>query len=304
MKKKITTKKKKGAAKKAVVKRRDDSVQIALDTLSAGYNTDEAIRKVTDYRRANKLSILPQTVINLVSKANIQLSNEFGKDKEHVIALHVERYNKEIKSILELDNPFLREREIEQDIISRSGHKNQSPEEIKELVNDMMEQAFGERDYEALAKLKLSLISRYYEALGCMFAKERVLQMHSKKFQIVISNKLNIDVKEEKKSYKLDKLTFEQKVDFLNLILKAKKNDFEAGSVILRENKEQQEIIDIQHEVIQEVPNIELIKHEPKAITAPSQNGTAVLDVNAKLAETFKRRAEEAFKKAGSKKPV
>lgn len=294
--------KKKGQVKKQVKKLpEDNSIQVAREVLKQGHNSGEAEKKVIEYRKANKLPLSATLVTKAVHQANKMLASEFGKDKSHVISLHIERYNQEIIRLLETENPFETEYEIEQEIISRAGSKNKSPEDIQQLVNDMIAHVFGEeRDYVALAKLKPQLINTYYTVLQTILAKERVLQMHTKGFQISIVNRLNVEVKEEKK-YNLDALTFEERVDALNLVLKCKKTDEEVGSVILRTENKAEETIDILHEVIEDVPNIERIKHEEKPLPPQSKDDMGYHDVSFKLAETLRKKAQEAFEKAGSK---
>jgi hypothetical protein len=292
----------KGKKKVLKLRKRDNSIELAKEVLLEGYNSQKAIEKVIEYRQQNNLSLLPSTIEKIVHSAHMLIAEEFGKDKLHVTSLHLERYNREIIAILEMENPFEKVKEKELEILNLAANQNISPEEISELVNKMIAQVFGENvDHEELARLKSDLTNKYFTALSTMFAKERLLQMHTKGFQLHVINRLNLDVKEEKKQYDLSKLTFEQKVDFLNLILECKKNEFEAGSVILRESKDEPEIIDISHEVIEEVPNIEKIKHEVKHVVNESEEKRGLFDVNQKLAQAFRVKAQQEYENAGSK---
>lgn len=267
--------------KKKVIKNKNphtvDSIQIVTDVLAMGHNTQEAKTKLIAYRKEKKQSINPQLIDRIIGEVSRNLRDEYGKDKNHVMALHIERYNHDIINILSLENHIEKAKEADE-----LGEQYEFPDGFD----------FG--------KTKMRLINRYFDALSTILQKEKVLQMHSNGFLVSIVNNLNIE-KKEKKQYDLSKLTFEQKIDFLNLLLKSKKNDFEVGSVILRSPDVQQKTIDIVHEVIEEGVNIDKIKHEEQPPAIPMQTGTAIYDVNQKLAETLKKRAEEAYRNAGSK---
>lgn len=257
-----------------------DSLKHAIDVLAKGYSTGEAIRSVADYRKENGLSVKEDYIKRIVAEANSRLSKEFGKDKAEVIAIHVERYNNDINRLLSVipeDNPDNTDYESEYDFLL-------------------------DGDFESQLKKRERKIAAFFQALATMYAKEKVLQMHSKSFLVFISNKVNLNIQEKPETYDFSKLTKEQKIDFLNLILKAKQNEFEVGSVILRGDNKQDQTIDIEHEVVEEEPNVNKIKLiEPEPNLVPPRTGTALLDVNAKLREALQKSAIEQLKKAGSK---
>lgn len=234
-------------------------IKKAMDFLASGNSTSEVKRVLLDSEKGKSENYINK----IVNEANKRLSDEYGKDKNEVIAIHVQRYNKDIVNLLDCES------EID---------ASDMPDFMK----------------------KNKKITSYYQALSSMFQKEKVLQMHSKSFQIFISNKVNYQVVEEAPTYDLSALTMEQKTDFLRLILKSKKNDIEMGSVILRTEAKQEETIDVQHEEVKEEANITKIKKVvPKQIDPP-QVGTALLDAKNALKRALEKAAIKEFKKAGS----
>jgi hypothetical protein len=254
-------------------------VDIAFESLANGDSYEQAVVDVKKHREELKLPAGTLILSAIVNEAKRQLVGNHTKESGQVIAIHVERYNKDILEMIEQENPF----ELNQD----------------EFNVWVMEHGCEELD---LSRVKNRLNNCYFQALASMYQKEKVLKMHSKNFLVNIVNKFNIDLeKEEKREYDLSALSGDEKTDFLNLIIKAKKNDFEVGSVILRPPEQQSETIDIAHEVIEESVNVDKIKHEEIPIAAPPRNGTAVMDVRSKLEQALKKKAEEDFRNVGSK---
>lgn len=279
----------KGKKKKQVTLHKP-SLEYALTILSKGNSRQEAIREVSEYRKQKGLTTTSSIVRHIVDEATKVLSNEYGTEKSHIVALHVERYNRDIERIISMPNIF------------EKIHRKELGMDDEDDDQYGFEETMTNYDPETLAKLRQSLISSYYTALSTMFNKEKVLQMHTKGFQVLIVNKLTVDIAlEGEVNYDISKLSDEEKKDMLQLMLKARKTDFELGSVILRDRSNEQETIDVEHEVVEDEVNISKIKHEEKTIAESGKNGNALFEINKKLAETLAKKAEAAFKKAGSK---
>lgn len=259
-----------------------DSVKTAMDVLIKGHTTSEAKRSVIEFRKSKQLTVTDSYINKLVSEANRRLTEDYGKNKNEVIAIHVERYNRDINGLFrKVDELKVRVEKLEEMVMKSPGNV--------EL-------------WAELQSCKNQIVTAQYQILSTMLAKEKVLQMHTKSFQIFINNKVNMEVVHEVNNFDLSKLTIEEKIDFLNLLLKSKQNDFEVGTVILRdENKEQ--TIDVEHEEVKEdEPNINKIER----IEAPPEinmgiPGMALQQATDKLAQALQMAALKELKQAGSK---
>lgn len=257
---------------------------LALSLLSSGNSTEQVLNEVLEVRKQRSLSHSISILQKILSDARGVLAKNYATDKSNVVALHMARYNKTVLDLLNTYNPFDKK-------------EDETEEEWEIRVEEL-----NCGDQKELFFMKQRLTNCYYQALATMFQKEKILKMHSKGFLISITNKLNVEVKKEnKKQYDLSNLGTPEKIDFLNLMLKAKKNEFEIGSVILRPLEEKSEIIDIEHEVIEEAANIDKIKHEEIPIKPVEPNGMALIDAKNRLAMALQKKAEEDFKKAGAK---
>ena len=260
-----------------------ESYELALSIIGRGYAIDEAKNAVTEYRKGKGLSVNQAMIDNIISKANGEFNNEYSKEKGEVIGLHLERYNRDILSLIEARNIIEEDRNAQ----------------LEGKLYDEDGNYLFEYDYW---KEREKMIAIYYQALSSMSGKERVLQMYSKGFQILISNIVNVNYEPKKSLYDLSKLNNLEKIDFLNLLLKARKNDYEMGAVILRGSvEENQQVEDVEAEVIEESPNVNKIKiEESKQLPAP-QNQNALQETKDKLAEALKKAAIKQLKNAGSK---
>ena len=139
--------------------------------------------------------------------------------------------------------------------------------------------------------------------MDVLFAKEKLLQMHSKSFQIKINNRLNAKVVKKEVRFDLSKLDLQEKVEFLQLLQKTKRSSRELLSVQLTgQERRGEEVIDIDHEVVEDVNVSKIkIKELPTSSLESSATGNAFLDVQLKLKQALQRKAEQEFKRKGSK---
>ena len=192
---------------------------------------------------------------------------EFRKIIE-VIPIHVERYNRQVKRLLSV-----------QDYDKADLHRND----------------VDKREYYRAREEK---IRAYNDCINTMIQKERVLQYHNSGFELeVIEEK--VEIRKAKDFYDITKLAFEEQVELLRLMQKAKRDqNFIAPidtSNALIEVKQTEEI-----QEANEVTNIDLIKHEE-----PPESTELILpfkiDPVSKLKENLNKLAANRFKEVGGK---
>lgn len=283
----------------------DLSLQIALDVLGRGYNSETAKAAVLEYRKKEKLSTKEVLLESIIQKANKFLVEEFPKDRDNTLAIDIERYNNTIVNILEIPDYFEREYEIEKEIRGNPRNKGLSQDEILCAVEQALGEEFG-KVYDSAEKEKIRnhLRSQYFTALATIQAKEKLLHMHNKGFHIEIVKKLNVEkTPEEEKEIDFSMLTIDQKRDLIELLEACRVTDDETltPGVILRKEKGEK-IVDIPYEEVHEEINVEKIQHEKKPKATPADHASDLIDVNSKLAEAFRKKAEEEYARVRSKK--
>lgn len=244
-----------------------DAIAYCARMFRSGLSEEAAI----DYVKATYKQFSETNIQLIIHKASESIAQEYARDKGSVISLHVKRYNAEIKKLIA--NTY------------------------EGLIDEDNDDGKGDQQ----ARKRKMRIFTLMTALDVMFAKERVLQIHNKETQVRIFNKLNAKVKEVKTKYNLSQLSLEEKIDFLNLVKKAKRDQVETFSIKMMGNK-RQEVEDVEAEVIEETPNIEKIKHLPapeKKVVAPK---VTLEDVTRKIQENLAKRAAVEFKKKGGMK--
>lgn len=151
-------------------------------------------------------------ITSIYNQSKRLLQSEYNREKDFVIASHVQRYNREIKRLFSID------------------------------VSDF-------NKWKAI-EVKTNA---YFNLLEVLQQKERVLGLHSKSIHIKINN--NIEVKETKikPNFRLDALTFQEKIELLHLLEESEINREDMSIIPNEENEElNKNTIDIQHEEIKE----------------------------------------------------
>lgn len=199
------------------------------------------------------------------------ISNQFARDSKSIISLHVKRYNKEIKNLLGKTYEGLIDEDIDEDVE-------------------------GGKDSESAALKRKMRIYALMNCLDVMFAKEKVLQLHTKQTQVKVFNQLNAKVKEKKVMFNLKDLSLNEKIEFLALIQKAKKSDNELYSVTMS-NKTQEVIEDIEHEEVENNNINEIRLIEPEAVKLKVKKDLS--DITKKIHENLAKKALKQFVKKG-----
>lgn len=202
----------------------------------------------------------PENIQFIINRASLEIANEYARDRGSIAALHVRRYNKEFNK--EFSNEH---HGIENPIFRR------------------------QKKIESLNV-----------CLDALFAKERVLQIHAKETQVKIFNRMNAKIKMRKTSYDLSSLTFQEKLEFLQLVSKAKRTDNELFSVALKPKEnvktEDAEVIEIVN------TNVDLIQQTNHPIPEPELLPNVTKDsVIAKLRLALQKSADRDFKAKGAK---
>jgi hypothetical protein len=242
------------------------AVEMLKDNFPASY--------IRQYIALNKQGVVSEDVINRIMHcANAEISNEYFNKQSQVISIHSKRYSKQLKKLLAVE-------ELPQDKID-------SAEE-------------GGISYEDWMKSREKKIKSCYQTLETMFQKERVLGIHNKNFNFNINTEETIKEVTTKKSVpKLDNLTFDEMVEYYELMMLAKEDENEMISVKIVNQETKVDVTeDIEAEVIEQA-NVELIKQE----TPPEVNIVKPLDnfdPTARLRESLAKIAAEKLKGAGA----
>jgi hypothetical protein len=226
------------------------------DLLQNNYSRDQIKRELLNESQQKGRTLVETELLTIINKSQRNLSEQYDKDREFVVSLHLARYNEEINKRMNVDvsefNKF-RAKEV----------KNYS----------------------------------YLQALEALYQKEKVLGLHTKALQIKINNKNNVKVKVYKKRYKMENLTLSELIEMNSLVEKCKKSEDQISEIILREKPVVQETEDIEYtEIIND--NVKQIAEKvvPFHLRTDTPNKN-LLDVEEKMMETFRKNAEEEFKK-------
>ena len=234
----------------------------AIDLFKEG-KTKQTVFQVLEEECKGKIE---STNLNdiVISRARQLISLEYQKNDKFVIGLHLQRYKKEIES--------LREK------IKRTENKTKiDPHTKQQIIN-----------------------SYYYDILDLMYHQEKLLQLHNKKVVLRINQINNTYIERKSSKFNLNNLTFEEKKEFLQLVLKSKRTDNEIYGVKLLEKEENKEEIE-DAEIVEEKVNVDSIKVTEEKIVEEKQEGVALFDAFEKLRKTFEEKAKQEFEKVGGK---
>jgi len=190
------------------------------------------------------------------------IATEFLKKDEVVIGIHIERYNEELKRLQKL----------------LDGNFPGVPVSVRIA----------------------SIISTYSSMMDVMYQKEGLLQLHSKNTVIKVNQQNNIIHRTRKEKFDFSILSFDEKVELLNLITKTTMSDSEISGVILNTGKKDEVVIDIEHEEVKEL-NIDKIKQEVPPVPEAELSMLAIFELKEKMKKVMEQRAKEEFKKSGGK---
>lgn len=132
------------------------------------------------------------------------------------------------------------------------------------------------------------------EILQALKQKEVLLGMHRKTFRLIFNSQTNFyeserqkrdlekNPREKKKEINLDLLTFEEKVELLDLIRESTRTEDEIHGVILKNQITTQEVIEVEAEVV-EPANVDKIERFISASKIDDQKGSILFDIKKKL---------------------
>lgn len=240
----------------------------AIDLMKTGYSN----AYIREHIMTNKEGAVSVAYIDsILSIANNEIVNSQFSKSEEIIPLHINRYNRQIKRLLE----------------TKDG-------------DDLLANADDEVviDPETYYKLRDKKIRAFSDCLDTMKLKEELLQFHHKDFVINYNLEEEVKIKDSPLKINLDKLTLEEQVELYQLIKKARKSENELAQIIL--NTTTSEVIeDITHEEVVEKPNIDQIKIEEKEVEIKKLPITSV-DPTIRLKEALARVAAKKLREAGA----
>lgn len=240
------------------------AISFAVDQLRDGVAQQSIAEDLLENKRLNQASV--QIILN---KADAVVASQHVRDRASIIAIHVKRYNSEIRSL-----------------------QGQTFEHYD---------AFKKRQYRIEALMTM---------LDVMFAKEKVLQLHTKDTQVRIFNKINAKVqkRDEDETLDLSVLTLEEKIELLSLITKAKRTSSELMSVQLREREAKVEAEEIEYEEVKQTTNVSQIKQinqpiqqELHPIDQLKAKASSSQDIMDKMKMALEKKAVKELKAKGAK---
>lgn len=160
----------------------------------------------------------------------------------------------------------------------------------------------AENDYADGSMIKYK-INTYLTVLEIMFAKEKLLQLHNRNTILKINQRnTTIVQKETQPKYKLGKLSLEERIELLQLINKSKSIDGDdIKSITETQQEEYVEFTELKG--TQEGANVEKIEKVTPVVEGERIPGGALLDVRERLRQSLERKAQEEYRKIGSKTP-
>ena len=131
--------------------------------------------------------------------------------------------------------------------------------------------------------------------LQAMKQKETLIGMHRKTFRLIFNEQINFfndqkteqpktDPKQKKPTLNLDLLSFEEKVELLELIRISAMTDDEMHGVILRQKKAEEETEDVEAEIIPPA-NVAQIEQYRQPDKVAEEQGSILDDIQRKLLE-------------------
>lgn len=202
----------------------------------------------------------PENIQFIMHRSSLEIADEYSRDRGSIIGLHIRRYNDLLKK--EIDNKHL---QVEDVLLRR--------------------------------QLRLQSLGL---CIDILFAKERVLQIHAKDTQVKIFNKLNAKIKERKIAYDLSILSLQEKIDFLNLVTKAKRSISEVFSVQLANRVEtvdaEAEVTDATNDNIKLITNTNTLPTQELQIPQKTVN-----DVFERMRLALERKAKKDLEAKGAK---
>jgi hypothetical protein len=266
--KKKTAKKKKvtKAPEKPIVSVYEEATHLVADAFHEGYSESAITEKVKQ-----AFPILNDAGVQIaIHRGSKLIADQHSREGKSVVALHVRRYNKEIKDLLEGKNAELESEDLEEGM-------------------------------DGVKRRKIR-IYQLQVLLNVLYAKEKVLQLHKKDTQVKIFNKLNAKVT-KRKPIDLKALSLEEKVEFLQLIQKTKPLQNELVTIKSAQVKQEQQITeDIPHEEIKKL-NVEQVVTYNEKKEAPAPKSKKSLDnVTDKLKAALQRKALLEIRSKGGDK--
>lgn len=238
-------------------------VDIAIQLIKEGYSKDFVIQNLIE----NSIDIItPDQAKGIFSEAESFVKNEYDRKVTDIWNLHSTRYRKQISRLLATEE--LEERNI---AISCT--------------------------YEEWQASRQKKIKAYDQALTTMKQLENLCLIHHESI-LEINDDTQINIDETKQKINLTKLTFDEQLELLQLMQKARIDNNELKSVseaILSSVLEDENIL----QLIPEEPNVGQIKQEE---IEPQPNAPAFnSNPTKKLIENLKRIAAQKFRDAGGK---
>jgi hypothetical protein len=236
----------------------------SIELLKQGYSPSY----IRDYIRERKQGSKSESALDtIISEANILIvSDQFLKAQE-IIPIHIMRYNQIVDRLMQVED---------------GEDKRAKGEEV---------------DSETYWKLREKKIRAFNDAINTLYQKEDIKQYHNKDFTINLNIEEEVVVREVKPQWKVDKLSFEDQLELLELMKLSKKDENELLAIIHSTEMEKVKTEDVEAVVVEKA-NVEDIQQEQ--LPAPKvKSPISSADPTIKLRESLQKLAAKQFKEVG-----
>jgi hypothetical protein len=264
-------KKRRNTKKKKEVVKVDGLYQEAIAFAADAFREGHSEVKVAEVIKGAFKHLTDANVQFIIHKGSQSIADQYQRDRKSIVALHVKRYNQEIKKVMDGNSDEIADNE---DVDGEDGDP---------------------------AKKRKIRIYQLMICLDVMRSKEKVLQIHNKETQIKIFNKLNAKIKEKKVMFNLEGLSFAEKMEFLQLILKAKKSQVELHGIKLNA-KEDVDVIEDAEIISIETVNIEKIKKVNEKLKELPEPKKVLGDITNKIKQALQNKALKEIEAKGGNK--
>jgi hypothetical protein len=240
-------------------------VEKAIALMKEGYSSSYIKQYILENKQGSKTVAAVDTIM---AEANSLIVNSQITKSKELIPVHIDRYNKIIKKLFEVEDG--------DDLIAKG-------EEV---------------DSERYWKLRERKIRAYNDCINTHRQKEELLQYHKEGFIINLNTEEEVIIKETKPKINVSKLSYEDLIKLYQFFKKARKSDNDLLAIIQANQEAEVVTEDVSHEVV-EKPNIEHIKQE-KLPDPPYRSPITANDPTIKLRESLQKLAAKRFGEVGT----
>lgn len=240
-------------------------IEKSIEFFKEGYSSSF----IREYLKENKTGSRSDRAIDtVVNEAHAYISQQQFNRSEEMIPIHLSRYNKQIQRLRAVED--------------------YTAEDV----------ARGITDWEGFYKAREKRIKAYLDCAATSLQKEELLGFHRKGFVLYYNRERTVEINNNTPTFNEEKLSFDEQVELLQLVRKARRDENELLAIITVNKEEEGVTIDVEHEEV-ETPNVEQIKQETLPVP-PKRSIITANDPSIKLRESLKLLAAKKFNEIGT----